>query len=435
MPAKGGKKGKGYRHHGKHAEVVSDDESSNDAASIISEQSEIVAEDAANDNNEVDELSQHELFEEKLKEAIDGLSQKSAKGRTSCFMGVERIFSLKYIPYFIEDRKMTITDYVERGLKKGRNEERCTAAKLSTLLCVQLGAFDSAEAVYEGLKPTLTFIINDNTASSQARAECCWAFSMNHFFTGNDSADTVINAQILSNIFAGSYLKGNGAAAIVSTELAALHAAALSAWTLLLTIMAPSDIYKLLASSKTNNFMPSLERLRQLLESPHLDVRVSAGEALAVIFELGREHSDDYEQDWALDLIENLRGLAFDSSKSRAKKDRKQQRASFRDILRYIEEDIVPEMQVRFGSETMYLEGWCPRIQYHACCRLLGSGINTHLAENILLRDIFRLGDAVPAMAVQKTSKLQKTLMNAAAYKARTILRSKNRDKRNFLAQ
>lgn len=77
--------------------------------------------------------------------------------------------------------------------------------------------------------------------------------------------------------------------------------------------------------------------MRQLLESPHLDVRVSAGEALAVIFELGREHSDDYEQDWALDLIENLRGLAFDSSKSRAKKDRKQQRASFRDILRYIE--------------------------------------------------------------------------------------------------
>lgn len=166
----------GYRHHGKHAEVVSDDESSNDAASIISEQSEIVAEDAANDNNEVDELSQHELFEEKLKEAIDGLSQKSAKGRTSCFMGVERIFSLKYIPYFIEDRKMTITDYVERGLKKGRNEERCTAAKLSTLLCVQLGAFDSAEAVYEGLKPTLTFIINDNTASSQARAEVLFLF-------------------------------------------------------------------------------------------------------------------------------------------------------------------------------------------------------------------------------------------------------------------
>jgi len=77
--------------------------------------------------------------------------------------------------------------------------------------------------------------------------------------------------------------------------------------------------------------------LRELLESPHLDIRLSAGEALAVIFELGRDFSCDYEQDWASDLIEILKNLATDSNKYRAKKDRKQQRANFRDILRYIE--------------------------------------------------------------------------------------------------
>ena len=81
----------------------------------------------------------------------------------------------------------------------------------------------------------------------------------------------------------------------------------------------------------------SLNRLRELLESPHLDVRLSAGEALAVIFELGRDFSCDYEQSWSLDLIEVLKELATDSNKYRAKKDRKQQRANFRDILRYID--------------------------------------------------------------------------------------------------
>lgn len=104
-----------------------------------------------------------------------------------------------------------------------------------------------------------------------------------------------------------------------------------------------------------------MERLRQLLESPHLEVRMSAGEALAVIFELGREHSDDYEQDWALDLIENLKELATDSNKFRAKKDRKQQRASFRDILRYIEvknlsfqaKDFFPVSQQSAARELM----------------------------------------------------------------------------------
>lgn len=99
----------------------------------------------------------------------------------------------------------------------------------------------------------------------------------------------------------------------------------------------------------------SLNRLRELLESPHLDVRLSAGEALAVIFELGRDFSCDYEQNWALDLVEILKELATDSNKYRAKKDRKQQRANFRDILRYIEVSCVlfVEMFVRFKNETL----------------------------------------------------------------------------------
>lgn len=79
---------------------------------------------------------------------------------------------------------------------------------------------------------------------------------MNQFLSGNDATDTIEITQLLSNIFAGSYLKGNGAVATVSAELAALHAAAISSWTLLLTIMAPSDVYNLLGSNRTSNFMP-----------------------------------------------------------------------------------------------------------------------------------------------------------------------------------
>ncbi|CAL7942596.1 unnamed protein product [Xylocopa violacea] len=387
--------------------------------------------DEVNDN-EVDEFAQQEAFEEKLKEAVDGLTQKSAKGRTICFNGIGRIFALKYVPDFVEDRKMTITDSIERGLKKGRSEEQSSAARLSTLLCVQLGIYESAEVACRNLKSILTFIATDTTASTQARSECCWALSMNQFLSGNDAADTIEIVQLLSGIFSGSYLKGNGAIATISPEVAAMHAAAISSWTLLLTVMAPADIYNLITSDRTNTYMPSLNKLRELLESPHLDVRLSAGEALAVIFELGRDFCCDYEQDWSLDLIDVLKELATDSNKYRAKKDRKQQRANFRDILRYIEEDVIPEVHVKFGQEILYLEGWCARSQYNACCRLLGPGINIHLAENQLLREIFHLGNKVlPIPLSQKTSKLERTLMNAAAFKARTIQRNKNRDKRS----
>ena len=159
-------------HAGKRAELTSDEDSiNNDACSISSSQSDNRSMlDDVNDN-EVDEFVQQEAFEEKLKEAIDGLTQKSAKGRTICFKGMEKIFAIKYIPDFVEDRKMTITDSVERGLKKGRGEEQSTAARLSTLLCVQLGAFESAEVVCRDLKSTLTLIASDTTASTQALSE------------------------------------------------------------------------------------------------------------------------------------------------------------------------------------------------------------------------------------------------------------------------
>lgn len=158
---------------GKRAELPnSDDDSVNDACSIMSGQSDnrSVLEEI-NDNNEIDEVATQEAFEQKLKDAIDGLTQKSAKGRVSCFASVEKTFALKYVPEFVEDRKITISDAIERGLKKGRGDEQSSAARLSTLLCVQLGIYESAEIICKDLKPTLTFIANDVTASINGRSE------------------------------------------------------------------------------------------------------------------------------------------------------------------------------------------------------------------------------------------------------------------------
>lgn len=60
--------------------------------------------------------------------------------------------------------------------------------------------------------------------------------------------------QQLQVIFAGSYLKGDGSIPNVVADVAALHAAALSAWTLLFTLMAPSDVYTMVGNS--TNFTP-----------------------------------------------------------------------------------------------------------------------------------------------------------------------------------
>lgn len=436
MP-KGKRKGKNGDRSNRIVEsnLTSDDDSAFDNASIISGASESRSTvDDGLAQSETDELAQQEAFEEKLLEAIDGLTQKSAQGRTNCFDAVAKALVVKFIPEFVYDRRLTITDCIERSLKKGRGAEQVSAAALAPLLCVQLGPGDASEQLCKDLRPVLSITAHDNSANPPARAKCCWALGLCAFLAGGEMGDVLELMQQMQAIFAGSYLKGDRQLPTVSVDIAALHAAALSSWSLLLTLMASGDVYQIL--NCPNNFAPSLVQLSELLQSPHLDVRMSAGEAFALIFELGREFNEDFAEGFTPELVESLRQLATDSHKYRAKKDRKQQRATFRDILHYIEEDLYTDVQVRFGQEALILDSWSRRKQYDVLCQTLGSGLNLHLAENELLREVFQLGPRILITEghIVKQSKLERHLMNAANFKARTISRSKNRDKRSVAA-
>lgn len=407
---------------------TSEEDDCNDNASVFSMGSEVRSNDG---DNEEEEQSQQEAYEERIAEALDGLSQKSAQGRTNCYEGLCKAFQKKYIPDFVEERKMTVCDGVERGLKKGRGAEQAAAAQLASLLCVQLGAGDSSEEVCKSLKPILLVIANDNSMQPTVRAKCCSALGLITFLSGGEMGDVLDIMKQMEHIFSGSYLRGGGTVPNVSVDIGMLHAAALNAWGLLFTLMSPGDVYSMLGSG-VGSFSPSIEQLSDMLTSPHLDVRMAAGEALALVFELGRSCRDDFAENYIDELVDALHQLATDSNKHRAKKDRKAQRATFRDILNYIENDQFSEERVKFQKEVLYLDSWCRHKQYDALCNSLGSGLNTHLAENELLRDIFELGDKVVIGEVptSKTSKLERNLVNAAAFKARTISRGKNRDKR-----
>lgn len=68
----------------------------------------------------------------------------------------------------------------------------------------------------------------------------------------DSSAALADTHRTLLSVFSGSYRKGDGSPALVSVELATLHAAALSAWSLLLTIIdihAFNDPYDILISA------------------------------------------------------------------------------------------------------------------------------------------------------------------------------------------
>lgn len=80
-----------------------------------------------------------------------------------------------------------------------------------------------------------------------------------------------------------------------------------------------------------------MKQLIGMLQSPHLDVRMTAGEVIALVLECGYGHDEDFQEEYLPELIDITKALATDSHKYRAKRDRKTQRATFRDVHRYLE--------------------------------------------------------------------------------------------------
>ncbi len=83
-------------------------------------------------------------------------------------------------------------------------------------------------------------------------------------------------------------------------------------------------------------FFSNLEVLYNLLETGDLSLRIATGEVIALIYELGRDIDENFDG-YINGLYDLLKELATDSSRHKAKREKKQQRSTFRDILKTVE--------------------------------------------------------------------------------------------------
>ena len=324
---------------------------------------------------------------------------------------------------------MTIMDIIERSIKKGKGEEQGVAATLSSVLATTLGPGDEHEALFKDLSSLLITVLADASASASVRAKCASAIGLNLFIHGDArTTDGEVIESVMDTLatnFCGSCLKGNGQIQTnLTPAVTAMHASSLMAWSLLLTIQSTATVLRL--AEKLG------KKISELLESSDVDVRVAAGETIAILYEICRETDEDFELENHYDLIDKLKLLATDSQKFRAKKDRRIQKSSFRDILKAVEVGGVPSIIIKFARDRLFIDSWCRKRQYDSFCSVLGSGMNLHLAQNELLRDIFSLGSSVvdASGTGSKVSKFERHMENLAASKARKITRGRLRDKR-----
>ncbi|XP_067610611.1 interferon-related developmental regulator 2 isoform X2 [Pseudorca crassidens] len=429
-PRRGGKRsGGGTRSSTQADSGSSEDEAASEARSTTSECPSLLSTAAEESfgGDAVDEQGQQEDLEEKLKEYVDCLTDKSAKTRQGALESLRLALAAHLLPDFLLERRLTLADALEKCLKKGKGEEQALAAAVLGLLCIQLGPGPKGEELFHSLQPLLVSVLSDSTASPAARLhQCASALGLGCYVAATDVQDLVSCLTCLEGIFSRSCGVGGSTAPVVPVSLQGLLCAALQAWALLLTICPSAHISRILDRQ--------LPRLPQLLSSESVNLRMAAGETIALLFELTRDLEDDFVYKDMEALCSALRTLATDSNKYRAKADRRRQRSTFRAVLHSVEGGECEEETVRFGLEVLYVDSWARRRVYAAFKDALGSGMHHHLQNNELLRDIFGLGPVLvldaTALKACKISRFEKHLYNAAAFKARTKARSRVRDKR-----
>ncbi|XP_030062328.1 interferon-related developmental regulator 2 isoform X2 [Microcaecilia unicolor] len=422
------KGGRGARNGAKDDSQASDDEVASEVLSHYSSASEttsVVEEGTVSEG--VDEQTLQDEREDKLKESIDSVMDRSAKTRQVALESLRLAFSSRILYDFLLERRLTLTDALERCLKKGKGEEQSLAATVLTLLCLQMGSGPEGEEVFRSLKQILITILSDTTASPLARQSCATALGMCCYIAAADVEDLLSCLACLESIFSASCVdEGSPVPAQQNSMLQVLHCSTLQAWSLLLTICPRSQVEKVLV-----NHLP---RLPSVLSSENVNLRIVVGESIALLFELARELDEDFFYEETDLLCAKLKALATDSNKYRAKTDRRKQRSIFRDVLHFIESSECHEETIKFGLECMYVDSWVRRRTYNAFKEVLGSGVRHHLQNNELLREIFDLGPPLvldaASIKASKISRVEKHLYNSAAFKARTKARSKVRDKR-----
>lgn len=201
----------------------------------------------------------------------------------------------------VDKWKLTLCEIVEKNMKR-TPEEVLLACSLASLICVQLGP--ELEESIGGSLSALRTALADPTASEAVRAASAHAIGICVCLSSvykSDSSEEILRQ--LKSIWFGMK-PGSGDVACD------LFSSALSSWALLLRGFST----RLVASS----IEECAPKLCVFLRSPSVEVRISAGEALAVLQEIGISRVDE---NFAFDNIDELEdllsGLAADSNKHR----------------------------------------------------------------------------------------------------------------------
>jgi len=336
-----------------------------------------------------------------LDKYIDDLYEKRGSTREAALVKLVDAFESFMLHGLVENKYATLLSQFNNSVKKGSTKEVFLASRAIGLLAITLGAGSSSHEIMEESHPQLCRVLQAwSDASKMISALDCLAVIT--FVGATDLAETELSLKAMWDVI---HPKSGSNVGTVRKPKPPVLAAAISAWTFLLTTIGSWRI-------NTDSWKEPIAFLSTLLEAEDRAVRMAAGEALVLCFELNLLDVSSCEDGDAntggtggsknklfLDmqaLKAKISGLASNLSaeaggKGADKKNLTDQKDLFQRILDFVKYGECPEESIKIAGkrDVLRVSSWSELIQLNFLKRFLGKGFLKHVKENGLLQDIF----------------------------------------------
>ncbi|KAH9618895.1 hypothetical protein KSS87_010292 [Heliosperma pusillum] len=374
-----------------------------------------------------------------LDESLDKLFEKRGSTREKALLSIIEAFSTIMQHGFVQKKFATLLHQCLNSIKKGSGKEASLASQAIGLLALTTGPGNNAQEILKESLPAISQALRSRSESSKVASllECLAVIT---FIGGEDPEETEKAMQTMWQVVHPKL----GTNALPGKPSPAIITAMVSSWSFLLTTADSRSL-------TLKDWQESIIYLSSLLDKDDRSVRIAAGEALAVIFEIGnferysgeandsctsidKDKRDGYVHLKGLisKVINQVRTLASEAGgKGAAKKDLNNQRNLFRDLLDFLEDGHTPETSTKIGGDSLYTTSWSELIRLNFLKHFLQGGFGKHMLENDFLHDVFGFMPKKTSLSSDGQNKLNDKRLykspNSALAKARTQFMNKQR--------
>ena len=365
--------------------MTTDDEYESDTASV-----------ASNDSlwgNDPDTVDVKSNWQDEMLETLDALGDRknsSTTGREELLKSFVRVASLKVVTEeMLAGRADELISLLGRMVKSGRSVKEVTLA--ARAICLLAASIPDNTSLTTTILPLLQQTISNGKDEGSLPALIYALASVAFSSSTLTSAEILPLMQFLSEIFESS---GHS---INQGDDDDIITASIEAYAILLSII----------ESPEDTIPDAMPALVDCLSSASLSVRLSAGEAIALSYELTPLEDSESESpqpeippyDDIHHLTTLLSSLSTQSTKKISKHSRREQHSLFRDILRTVADHRgLPTQKLRFAkNQELRINSWEKLLRLKHLRRIFTHGLHVHLAGNTHVREALELAPVIDA--------------------------------------